>query len=720
MDPTPETKLASREKWRSLLAGLRSRASSTPPPHEEAWSENLSEYTYEPLRTEPRETRILSILPVSDDEPSIIRCQLSKLPFAAGSTSEYDYTALSYTWGDSKERFPIMIEDKKLYVTKNLRDFLRQARDEKTTLKYWIDAVCINQADLDERERHVKFMRDIYEKAKAVTVWLGPTADRSGLALKTLRALGIAYKVKAQSRASYGLPSFAQMHTLMMLNMYSRLLDIHTDETKLLCAALLLAVPGLATPNREFALMAAEALRKLFDRPWWERVWIVQEVTVPNKDISVMCGSDVISWEMCQNASDFYGAGPSYDEPRDMPLAVPFFKIDRLFRVQRARRDETGLNRRRTLGLGTLCKNFMHFGATNDRDRVYALLGVAEDIDPSAYAVDYQKSPIDTYLYLTRHLIETHQNLDIFGHCYYPSSVSWCPNWARRYIPIDPFHKLDFSAGRVDAIHKTKDGRSLTTYTPMFSAHERSMMESPFGRPRLTKLEGFQPKPAYRASGGSKPIVRYHGDGYNVLDRPKILLRGFVVDTVAEDLPATPSTIPVAKWERTAWEPTALSWGDTYITGEAMLSAFRRTIRADIGRQNDGLARRGASVVWEQEELQEPESKSEDSWDGDADNSDLLIRNYVEISAQDCRIITRGRSLIRTEKGYMGLTSDGVEEGDLVCVLFGGQVAYCLKKVKDEETYKLVGECYLHGIMDGEAMDDLASGKYQEREFALQ
>ncbi len=716
MDSTPET---NENNWWEDLVRLGLRPAPTPPPQEEAWSKDLAEYTYEPLSNEPRETRILSILPVSDDRPSIIRCQLSKLPFAAGSTSDYDYSALSYTWGNSKERFPIMVDDKKLYVTKSLRDFLRQVRDKKTTLKYWIDAVCINQADLAEREQHVKFMRDIYEKAKAVTVWLGTAADRSGLALKTLRALGIAYKVKAQARASQGLPSIFQMQTLMMLNMYSRLLDIHTDEIKLLCAALLLAVPGMATPNEEFAQMAAEALRKLFDRPWWERVWIVQEVTVPGKDISVMCGSDVISWEMCQNACDFYGAGPSYNRARHSPLVVPFFKIDRLFRVQRARRDETGLNRRQTLGLGNLCKNFMHFGATNNRDRVYALLGLAEDIDPSAYEVDYKKSTIDTYLHMTRFLIKTHQNLDIFGHCYNSSFVSWCPHWAWGYIPIDPFRKLDFR-GSVDAIHKTKDGRSLYTYAPMFSAFERSLFLSPLGRNRLTELERFQPKPAYRASGGSEPIFRFEGESYGGSDSAKIFLRGFLVDIVAGDpLPATPSTVPVAEVERTVWEPTVLSWGDTYITGEAMLSAFRRTIRADIGMQNDGLVRRGASVVWDKGELEEPESNSEDGWDdGSSDRDELLINNYVSISARDCRGITRGRSLIRTEKGYMGLTSDGVREGDLVCVLFGGQVAYCLRKNKDE-TYEFVGECYLHGIMDGEAMEDLANGKYQEREFAL-
>jgi hypothetical protein len=65
----------------------------------------------------------------------------------------------------------------------------------------------------------------------------------------------------------------------------------------------------------------------------------------------------------------------------------------------------------------------------------------------------------------------------------------------------------------------------------------------------------------------------------------------------------------------------------------------------------------------------------------------------------------------------MGLTSDGVAESDVICVLFGVQVAYCLKKEGETEDYELVGEAYCHGIMGGEAMKDLSEWKYTVEEF---
>jgi Heterokaryon incompatibility protein (HET) len=553
-------------------------------------------------------------------------------------------------------------------------------------------------------------MKDIYEKAKAVTVWLGTQADNSGLALKTIRAMHLIADVRAKARLYQAMPFFLQSFPFM--TPYPQLLGIGEDETKLLCSALLVAAPAYASPNIEFAKMAAEALRKLFDRPWWQRVWIIQEVTVPHKDIFVMCGKDSVTWESCQEASDLY-ANYAFS---NLTLALPFFNIDKLLRIQRARRDATGPTRKQSLSLATLCKNYMHFGATDNRDRVYALLGLAEDIDLATYTVDYEQPTLSTYLYMTRYLIEKHQNLDIFGFCCHPSWISWCPHWVWRYIPIDPFHRLNFKGGIVDAVHKTRDGRSLYTYQPLFNAHDGSKIPPDrFGIRRWGRIEDFQPTPAYCASKGAKPTFRFHRDSYDGFDPPKIILQGFTVDVVTgQPLPATPPATPTTEVERTVWEPAVLASSDTYVTGELVLTAFRRTIRADVATQNDGMPRRGASVIWSLNEIQD----DEDDEDGDYNFS--LAEYYLQHSLHNCRVATRGRSLFRTEKGYMGLAPDEVREGDLICVLFGGQLAYCLRRTDDkEETYHLIGESYLHGIMDGEAMEDLAGGKYEEREFIL-
>jgi hypothetical protein len=67
----------------------------------------------------------------------------------------------------------------------------------------------------------------------------------------------------------------------------------------------------------------------------------------------------------------------------------------------------------------------------------------------------------------------------------------------------------------------------------------------------------------------------------------------------------------------------------------------------------------------------------------------------------------RNRKLAHTLRGYMGLVPSRARVGDQLCVLFGGQVSYMLRKRKDS-SYEYVGECYIHGLMDGEALDLLS------------
>ena len=66
----------------------------------------------------------------------------------------------------------------------------------------------------------------------------------------------------------------------------------------------------------------------------------------------------------------------------------------------------------------------------------------------------------------------------------------------------------------------------------------------------------------------------------------------------------------------------------------------------------------------------------------------------------------------------MGMAPYSAHVGDLICVLFGGQTPFVLRK-REPEGYLLVGECYVHGIMDGEAIRGFEAGEYVEERFAL-
>jgi hypothetical protein len=78
---------------------------------------------------------------------------------------------------------------------------------------------------------------------------------------------------------------------------------------------------------------------------------------------------------------------------------------------------------------------------------------------------------------------------------------------------------------------------------------------------------------------------------------------------------------------------------------------------------------------------------------------------------------SRSRKFARTEVGYYVLGPNVIEEIDIVCVLFGGKMPFYLRP--SEDRYMLVGECYVHGFMDGEAVETMSRGELSEQTFEI-
>lgn len=142
-----------------------------------------------PLSTYPRaiysaledldEIRLLTLQPRSSG--ATIKCAISH----AKISSKPRYEALSYMWGP-KVRKPIEIDGKTCSVRENLYSALAHLRLEDRPRTLWIDAVCINQQDVGERNHQVTQMGLIYTRAERVIVWLGPLTPEASLAMKWL------------------------------------------------------------------------------------------------------------------------------------------------------------------------------------------------------------------------------------------------------------------------------------------------------------------------------------------------------------------------------------------------------------------------------------------------------------------------------------------------------------------------------------------------------
>jgi hypothetical protein len=145
----------------------------------------MSEYQYSPLSV-PTAIRLLRLLP-SDEHSTDLKCELFEYPLGDSDTLSHPYEALSYVWGSEKKPESITVNNQNFSVTKNLHAALLRLRDRFCCRVIWADAICIHQGNSEEKEKQLPLMPEIYAKARHVVVWLGETADNSGLALNALQ-----------------------------------------------------------------------------------------------------------------------------------------------------------------------------------------------------------------------------------------------------------------------------------------------------------------------------------------------------------------------------------------------------------------------------------------------------------------------------------------------------------------------------------------------------
>jgi hypothetical protein len=149
----------------------------------------MSQYHHSSLSLKHDSIRLLRLMPHGNESTeSEIQCELFEHTLQDPGKGTHLYEALSYVWGgDSEEPRSIFINKQNLAVTKNLHAALLRLRDRSLERILWIDALCINQKNLEEKGQQVQLMAKIYSKAARVLVWLGETEDNSDIALERIR-----------------------------------------------------------------------------------------------------------------------------------------------------------------------------------------------------------------------------------------------------------------------------------------------------------------------------------------------------------------------------------------------------------------------------------------------------------------------------------------------------------------------------------------------------
>ncbi|KAI1770775.1 HET-domain-containing protein [Hypoxylon cercidicola] len=709
---------------------------------------------YRPLDSDNGEIRLLELFP-APEYSSPIECALHPVKLSEKPSFE----ALLYTWGGKGAGQSITLDGVDLPVFENLEAVLRRLRRPTKSCTLWIDAICINQDDLEERASQVKLMRDVYEGAIGVTIWLGEPSRGAELEL-------------------YGKTGGLGTETALWFSP-------STDRLR----------NGLEK----------DEIRELMCRPWWSRVWIIEEAVVSRK-LKILCGSWEIEWDTLdaetkeENISVKQVALIKVMHPELLSFADS--TLDDINTMRRKRVDaKTGNN------IYELLYNLRRLACTDPRDRIFAFLGLLSSEMGMILSPDYKRSIGDIYTRFCRAVILKARTLDILNCTREWRGVTKPVTNSRVYSVYERARHHD-TAGKVQAEGDSEpsggavklpvgwerciDGGVVTYFDhntqtrhnespmagkvhPWASRLERQTCpkgcqktrdnldrpsikfdldekESPpsWSEDEFPGLPSWVPNWAARTSQDPKPFLDWskkiddHGpfqaSVYSYaeispdLDSEVLSLTGLEFDTIEE------IASPWHRWgipELEQWTTLASQDHPTCPYGgqEGRLEAIWRTHIGDYPGEGAVPASDRVFVeLWFDKEgwVSPVEIEPMDSFDaggsGDATHaSRLLYEAWRKINGKgkffnklremwDVWAVGRQylpylerlyntcahRALFVTSKGYIGLAPWNAQAGDKICLLSGGKTPFLLRESKNDD-HNFVGECYVYGIMGGEA-----------------
>lgn len=305
-----------------------------------------SAYQYVPLNDAWKNFRIVMLCPGVGEQDIV--CRMAQVPLFG----RVEYEALSYTWGPPTSPCTIQVENQSLHIRENLFSALKALRLATSPRYLWIDALCINQEDDQEKSLQLQRMRIIYQRASDIVVWLGEHHNDSELGM-----------MLASGQIDGG------------------------DEHWL-------------------------GLHHLSQRQYWSRCWCIQEIVSARKEPTIVCGDDKVSLSQFYNVAKSL---PSFWEKAGMSSLEQSIGGLTQLGISKMHSIRTDPARFRSLDLLHLLSITLSFDATDPRDRIYALLGLCKPEDRRALVPDLSLSAKDVYLRVARYISQRHLNFLAFN-----------------------------------------------------------------------------------------------------------------------------------------------------------------------------------------------------------------------------------------------------------------------------------------------------------------
>lgn len=688
-------------------------------------SEALQNFPYQPL--EPGQVRLLTIdTTQATDHEGLIQCSLDHYsisdptPSTTDTRFEWgDYIAVSYTWGwdaQNPSRL-IKIDGHRCRVTESLEAALSALHSSKTTttahVKVWVDALCINQTNPEEVRGEILRMKEIYGQAAYVYAHLGPATEDSNLGFQ-------------------------------LLGILSQSLNQSVEEV------------NRELVNRRFSATDLEkkayrAMLRIMHRPYWRRVWVLQELAMSRGSIIIACGTMEMTLEQLLPVSRFVSLNenihlllaieePDTEELFTMHLACHMYIVTWAVREQKQRILQRIATESRAKYLDLrqpLLILAQSAQASKTHDNVYGLLGLMPDSirqSMSAY-INYDLPIPVVFTAFSRAIIECTGDLDvIFAKDFRQDMTpSWATDWS-------------LSVNRATMPHDW-DMFCYDQFDGAYDDFREVIASSSF----------------YHADGGRPPQVAFLTD-----DSTKTLLlkcSGVCIGTV--DGIANPfavegsrARIVVASQPSSTRNPygderaitRALihtlfinpTWGDT-----VGASLFQIPWIADCEDPSDYFLPDG-SINLTPTDIERYNELQKRGWSSAIGNAffsfefwrrglsqfriggkrfqDYFVTDIVDCPFPPIRVrldmatavgAHASRCLVTLESGHFGLAPYTVERDDKVFVLQGCSLPVVLRPVGDTGQFKVVGECFVDGYWNGEAWDGVERGEFKVEDVVL-
>ncbi|KAK5125466.1 hypothetical protein LTR85_000575 [Meristemomyces frigidus] len=565
-----------------------------------------------------------------------------------------EFEALSYVWGETTNRSFVNIRGERVGITTNLDEALRALRDPDHDRVLWVDALCIRQDDLEERSKHVKCMKEVYAACIRDLLWLGSEDSIIANARQGMIELGTLSDI-----------------------------DRRFED------------PERQEPNpiewRHFL-----AFFEIFQScPVWNRIWIMQEVSFA-PEVQLLAGHTSMSWTELEDFLDTeqyvqrYGIPDAFHAPLAHEMRTLKAFSDSIVYphiLAHQRRAVKGGGRGLGGSLLDVLARFRHAEATDARDKIYGLLGLCSDT--IGIQSNYALSLRDVYIDCSVKLIEHSGNLDLLcqgpweplGNQFRnPDLPSWCPDYEHPGTSRILFAMRHIYAAGTDVVQI----RRSTTLCGALSLEGYAVDE-------LTVVRGMLRLP------GVQTVLHWMPD--QLLQRAIDKGHGNLADSLKHD------NIP-SKLGHT---------GDR-------LEDYWRTLSLDSKRKPSRRLRteeiaslRGVFERWLVTPLEQYSSVFEDH----GHSGMKLDLSIVDSGSGDIDVLHGARCGWRfavSREGLYCMVPRVAQPGDHIAVLAGAKVPVILRpRDAQASSFTWLGTCYVHGFMDGEALDAKTSAGRKRR-----